>query len=55
MEAATPMLRRYSMWIGETERNTLIERSSSPALCVAVDTSAAGPALTSAMMRSQLR
>ncbi len=31
------MLRRYSIWIGDTDRSTLMERSSNAALCVAVD------------------
>ena len=41
--------------IGDTERSVLMERSSRLALWVAVDNNDTGVALTSAMMRSQLR
>jgi hypothetical protein len=41
--------------MGDTERNTLIDRSSSVALWLGAEFSSAGLALMSAMMRTQLR
>ncbi len=56
IDAATPMLRRYSMWIGETLRSTEKLRSSGPPVSgLPAGVSTAGRASTSRMKRSQLR
>jgi len=51
IEAATPMLERYSMWIGDTLRSTLALMSSGSCVCCS---SATVGAPTSAMSRSVL-
>jgi hypothetical protein len=54
-EQPPPIFLRYAMWIGEIDRNTLIETSSSCALCVASESSGTVGESTLAMMRSQRR
>ena len=54
-EARTPMLRRYSIWIGETERSVDRLRSiGSPPNCLPGSTGT-GVSLTLAMIRRRLR
>ena len=54
-EAATPMLARYSMWIGETARSTDSDRSSGAPRSSRAGMIGTGVAPTSAMIRNRLR
>ncbi len=49
------MLRRYSMWIGDTARNVAIDRSSNSPSGPRDGSTAWGAASTSAITRNQLR
>ena len=55
IEAVTPMLRRYSQWIGDTLRRAAPDMSSDSPVCGSrVGTIGAFSASTSRMNRSQL-
>ena len=55
IEAVTPMLRRYSQWIGETLRSAACDRSSgAPVSGLSTGTSGALTASMSRMKRSRL-
>ena len=54
-DAPTPMLRKYSMWIGETARNVLMDRSSGVPSNEVPGTMGIGSLSTSLMMRNRLR
>ena len=49
------MLRRYSIWIGETARSMLMERSTGSPVTLICGVIGETSASTSAMIRSQLR
>ena len=51
-DAATPMLRKYSMWTADTARVIANERSSGSGLPAPSEISGIVVALTSAMMRN---
>ncbi|MFM5908064.1 MAG: helix-turn-helix domain-containing protein [Novosphingobium sp.] len=55
MDAFTPMLRRYSMWIGETARKPLIVRSSGSPLGLIAGMIGTVGSSTSEMIRNMLR
>jgi hypothetical protein len=55
IDAPTPILRKYSMWIGDTARRPLIDRSSGSPLGLTAGTIGTVGSFTSLMMRRILR